>query len=735
MRSHCVALPGTILVLAGALLLCAAQTEGSTRPVATRGTAGIWADDGGRSWSIGNDQITLQLSVDSTSSYRVGLLTLVGTGRALSLGADSDALVVVNGVASRFGSATEGWTFVGANVVEGSDGVRLGIVYDHGGHRARVTRWYAASSSSPTLEVWSTFEAAASSIAVGGEGLWKVTLPTGDIHWLTGLQATEGESFTLQTTALGSGQALRLGATGRSSERVVPWFTIDEGVDTFYAGIEWSGEWSAQLDCEDDNLKVAIGLPTTATTVVAGTPLETPHVFLGVARGPAPDVAASLRSFLRDALRQGRGWEPLVTFNTWFAYGTSIDENTIRRELAANARIGTELFVVDAGWYPGAKDVGDFTSGLGLWTVDSRRFPNGLGALADLARSLGMKFGIWVEPERVDLETVFTDGTVDERWLATHDGKYDPDLSPDDTYAGQICLANPEARAWVLERLVEFITKTRPDYLKWDNNLWVNCNRTDHGHGHDDGNFRHVEGLYAMLAELRERFPSLVIENVSGGGNRMDFGMARLTETGWMDDHSAPSVHVRHNLEGLAGVFPPAYLLSFVMPHEDEPIDNAPDLSMYVRSRMPGTLGLCIRTAELEEGGLQKLAREITIYKSLRDVLRNGTTTLLTAQATATGETRGWDALQASSPDTEVSVVFAYQQDDGIDEVLLLPRNLMADREYRVRTVDEGVIGSALGADLMADGISLHESATSNAHIIILEPTAAVSGTARTKRR
>ena len=82
---------------------------------------------------------------------------------------------------------------------------------------------------------------------------------------------------------------------------------------------------------------------------------------------------------------------------------------------------------------------------------------------------------------------------------------------------------------------------------------------------------------------------------MSGGGNRLDVGMLRYTDVAWMDDRTAPSVHVRHNLQGLSAVFPPAYLLSFVTDHDTEPLHDAPDLSLYFRSRMGGALGLCFR--------------------------------------------------------------------------------------------------------------------------------------------
>jgi len=99
-----------------------------------------------------------------------------------------------------------------------------------------------------------------------------------------------------------------------------------------------------------------------------------------------------------------------------------------------------------------------------------------------------------------------------------------------------------------------------PDYLKWDNNYWISCDRSSHGHGDADGNLARGKGLYGILAALRARYPDLSIEDCASGGNRLDLGMVQ-----YMDDTSGPSTRVRHNLEGLNAVFPPAYLLSFVM--------------------------------------------------------------------------------------------------------------------------------------------------------------------------
>src|SRR5207248_6191957 len=135
--------------------------------------------------------------------------------------------------------------------------------------------------------------------------------------------------------------------------------------------------------------------------------------------------------------------------------------------------------------------------------------------------------------------------------------------------------------------------------------------------------------------------------NVSAGGNRLDVGMLRYSDVAWMDDRTAPSVHVRHNIEGLSAVFPPAYLLSFVTNHDTEPLHDAPDLSLYFRSRMVGALGLCFRTEELSGGDLATMTHEIDIYKATRGTLAASAGALLTPQA-AVDNGPDWDVLQAA---------------------------------------------------------------------------------------
>jgi alpha-galactosidase len=303
-------------------------------------------------------------------------------------------------------------------------------------------------------------------------------------------------------------------------------------------------------------------------------------------------------------------------------------------------------------------------------------------------------------------------GLAREAWLATRDGGYGSQRT------AQICLAGAAGRQWVLDHLIALIERVHPDYLKWDNNFWINCNRAGHGHGAADGNLAHVQALYEILDTLRVRYPKMLIENVSGGGARIDFGMLAYTDIAWMDDRTSPSSLVRHNIEGLTFAFPPAYLLSFLIDADGEPIAGADDLKLLTRSRMAGVFGMTYRTDLLAEDTAASLADEIARYKTYRDIIAGANASLLTLQAPY--DPSGWDVLQEVTGDGLNALIFGFNSELGSERLVVRPRGLQPAADYDVSSLDVGPIGTARGDTLMEEGIELAPTGGSRAHVIIL---------------
>lgn len=673
----------------------------------TKDAAFVRRDKARNTWTIGNDHLALTVGFDADGEYRLFSLQ-DSAGHDWDLGSRPDGFLIVEGAELPLGSRDAGFALRLADPVVTDTAIRFSLTFELKRFQLSVERTYVIHPQTPVIETWTRIEAAegAEPVNLSDLNTLDLSVPASTLRYLNGLQAPDdaGGSFALKRRDLEDGNEVTLAAHSRSTEQFLPWMSLVAPEGEFFGGLMWSGAWTGTAGRDADRIRMRMGLTGMTTVVTHEQPVETPHGFFGAVPGGMAEESAALHEFIMRGVRQGRPFEPAVIYNTWFVYGVGIDEKIAREEIEQNARRGAEVFVLDAGWYAGAaRHTFDFTSGLGSWDVDPSRFPGGLAPIANYARSLGLKFGVWVEPGRIDLDLVGRPGLAPEGWLVKDHGKYEPGMPESEMRTGQLCLANPVAQQYLIDHLVRFIEEVRPDYLKWDNNRWVNCDRPDHGHGPQDGNFRQVQGLYQVLSALRQRFPGLTIENVSGGGNRLDFAMLRYSDVGWMDDRSAPSRHVRHNLEGLISVFPPAYLFSFVMGHAQERLDDVP---LVARSRMPGVLGLSLREGEITNGAEAELADEIKVYKGLREILRDAHATMLTPQL-AESDLSAWDAIQAISSVTGDSLIYVFAGPEAPYSTLLRPVQLNADATYEVSSIDRGVLGRASGAALMADGIEV----------------------------
>ena len=708
----------TLLVLLGA-------RAGSAESIvlAKSGDAYVSRDAEANTWTIGMASLAFTVSLAPGMLQAVELRSPRAADPPVIVPAPATVIVVNNRNVTLDSADFE--TF---QTTEKTDGVELDLIFTSRSNGVRIARSYAVYTHAPVVEAWTRIETLSGPATIQGLNAWQLTVPNGTVRTVSGLLGDDADNgnpnvarqFTIQRQDLAAGRRLDLGATDRSSEETLPWFAVERSDAVFFGGLMWSGSWTLSIERTGSSLRTTIGLGTTTTTTTSERAVETPHGFFGITRRNGVEVSRAMVDFAASgAVRSGRPFRPLVTYNTWFAYGAHVDEAQMLDAIEAASRLGTELFVLDAGWYTGAgrDGRGDFTSGLGAYDVDPARFPSGLRPVAERAEELGMQFGLWVEPERTAIENVGRDG-LDERWLATRDGRYIPGVAQNRAGAAQICLADERARRWLVDHLARLIDEVRPAYLKWDNNFWINCNRSGHGHGAGDGNFAHVEGLYEVLAELRARYPDLLIENVSGGGNRLDYGMLRYTDTAWMDDRTAPSAVVRHNIQGLYEVFPPAYLLSFTLDGPGEPMHEAPDLAMYLRSRMAGVLGLTVLPGQLDEEDEAVIASEVGLYKEAADLLRRSAGVLLTDQVLSSSP--GWDAVESVTA-AGTAVIFAYQYDRAVPRVTLKPQGLRPSRSYEVVSADTGSLGIATGEALMADGIEIIESPSSAAHVLFVQ--------------
>ena len=197
------------------------------------------------------------------------------------------------------------------------------------------------------------------------------------------------------------------------------------------------------------------------------------------------------------------------------------------------AAMGVELFVVDDGWF-GARD--DDRAGLGDWVVNRRKFPEGLAPLIDRVRSLGMQFGIWVEPEMVNPDS--------DLYRAHPDWIYHFPTRPRTEARNQLIvnLGRDDVQDHLFDALDGLLSENDISFVKRDMNRPFSEPGWPEAPGGRDREVwvRHVRGLYELLGRLRERRPQVDFESCSGGGGRADLGILRPAEQVWTSDNTDP---------------------------------------------------------------------------------------------------------------------------------------------------------------------------------------------------
>jgi len=223
-----------------------------------------------------------------------------------------------------------------------------------------------------------------------------------------------------------------------------------------------------------------------------------------------------------------------VHYNCWEAvyFDHKVEE---LQEIASRAHaLGAERFVLDDGWFKG-RSIDD--RALGDWTVDAKKYPNGLHPLVDHIKALGMHFGIWFEPEMVNLDSDLARQHPD--WI----------LGGKDQIPGRqqyvLDLANGAVLEYLYSVIADILGVYDVDYIKWDHNRVL-----------PTPDAAQTRGIYALLDRLRAAFPNVEIESCSSGGGRIDYGILQRTQRVWLSDSNdaIERLKIQHN----ASLFLPA---------------------------------------------------------------------------------------------------------------------------------------------------------------------------------
>lgn len=341
-----------------------------------------------------------------------------------------------------------------------------------------------------------------------------------------------------------------------------------------------------------------------------GESYATPVLYAAHSKSGFDGIAAHFHDHLRARPHHVSRPRPL-TINVWEAvyFNHSFDKLSELAEVAAE--IGVERFVLDDGWFGSRRDD---LSGLGDWVVSKDVWPNGLHPLADKLAALDLEFGLWFEPEMIQIESAAY--RAHPEWVLAVDGRMPPEWRSQQV----IDLVNPEAFAHVLGQMDEVLTEYPTiKYLKWDHNRVV----IDAAHFGQAAVHRQTKAVYRLLDELKQRHPGLEIESCSSGGGRIDLGILQHTDRVWVSD-SNDALERQRMHRWTSQVLPPELQGSHIGPHHAHTSGRTHDLSFRAVTALFWHAGLewDITTTTAEER--QALKGWADFYKANRDLLHTG---------------------------------------------------------------------------------------------------------------
>ena len=489
-----------------------------------------------------------------------------------------------------------------------------------------------------------------------------------------------------RTTELPSGSVTREcrhGKTGHES----PWMFIatngepkwSEG-EVWACHLAWSGNQTYRIDnlpCHEPLIGAGELLGPGEIQLAGGESYTTPQVCFSYSAEGLDGMAERFHTWLRGTPgRVDPAAKPRpFTLNTWEAVYFDHDEATLKKLADRAAHVGVERFVLDDGWFHLRRDD---TKGLGDWVVDPAVWPNGLDGLAEHVHRLGMEFGLWFEPEMVNLDSDCAREHPDWILAAPEAVPYREDVSYRTQYV--LDLANPDAYRHVHDQMAALVGGLGVDYIKWDHNRDV----TEPVHDGHYGLHEQTLACYRLFDDLKREFTGLEIESCSSGGARTDAGILQHADRIWGSDSNDPRdrVDIQRYTEL---VVPPEMIGAHVGPSPAHSTWRATDLSYRAAISLEGCSGFEWNILECSDEELASLKAFVALYKELRGLLHTGRVQHADFIDPAL---RGRGVVSADGTHAVWVVATTTNLRDVLAERLRV-RGLDPNRTYRVRLRDE----------------------------------------------
>lgn len=351
-------------------------------------------------------------------------------------------------------------------------------------------------------------------------------------------------------------------------------------------------------------------------SLAGGETFYTPEVLLTFSGSGMNLLSQNLHRCIRQHICRGKYKESVrpVLVNSWEASYFDFDGDTLY-ELAKEAKYaGIDMLVLDDGWF-GKRD--DDNSGLGDWFVNEKKLGGTLGDLIKKINDLGVKFGIWVEPEMISEDSDLYREHPD--WALTIPGRNPVHAR------NQLVLdfSRKEVVDHIFDQICKVLDQGNIEYVKWDMNrslMDVFSRGTE-----DQGRvmYDYVLGLYDFLERIVTRYPDLLIEGCSGGGGRFDAGMMYYTPQIWCSDNTDALDRLQIQY-GTSFGYPVSAVGSHVSAVPNHQTGRITSLHTRGVVAMAGTFGYELNLGKLSEEEKQEIRLQVEEYRKFAPLIQTG---------------------------------------------------------------------------------------------------------------
>ena len=430
----------------------------------------------------------------------------------------------------------------------------------------------------------------------------------------------------------GEGEYRIFSQRGASGHEANPFLALCEKSATEFSGEVWavslvySGSFEALSYVNNtENIRLSIGLNPDVFTwkLEPGETFVSPEAAMVYSPDGLNGMSHAFHRLYSENLMRSKWFErdrPIL-INNWEATYFNFNEEKILQIARRAKELGVEMLVLDDGWF-GKRNTDNCS--LGDWVVNPEKLPGGLNGLSDRLHDLGLKFGLWFEPEMISPDSDLYRAHPD--WCLHVDGRARVEMR------NQLILdlSRKEVQDYIIESVSAVLESARIEYVKWD----MNRNMTEPFSGaqtperQKETQHRYMLGLYRVLEEITARFPEILFESCSGGGGRFDPGMLYYMPQTWTSDDS-DAVERMFIQYGTSFVYPPCAMGAHVSAVPNHQTGRTTAMQTRGDVALGGNFGFELDLSQLSDADAETVRRLIEREKQVRTLVRTGEFTRL----------------------------------------------------------------------------------------------------------